>query len=169
MTNSTDLYAQLADLLVDMEEPEEPAASAPAPLTATSPPSAAAPAGAEVIVLADAREKAAVRKRAREVLIDDAVEVAGNVLQVIRQTFAESGGDFDDACKALPLVHKVIEHADRMEATARDPKGWPVLNFQIVLDDTPQVAPPRRAARVARIVTDATDATDATEVDAIDV
>jgi hypothetical protein len=100
---------------------------------------------AEVIELADARVRADARKAARESMTDEAMHAAIDALQIIRKTFTENGADFDDACKALPLVHKVLEHVDRMEAGVKDVKNLPVLNFTIVLDDSvPQEAPPRR-------------------------
>lgn len=100
------------------------------------------------------------RKEARDALVEDALSAAHDALLVIRRTFAENGADFDDACKALPLVHKVLEHVDRMEAGIKNTTDLPRLSFHIVLDATPQEAPPRRAARVTHVAPDVIDMDD---------
>lgn len=56
------------------------------------------------------------------------------------------------------LRRKIYETLGK-DAISQEPKQQQVLvaplNFQIVLDDTPQVAPPRRAKAIARNVEDA--------------
>ena len=92
------------------------------------------------------------RKEARDALVEDALRAAHDALRVIRQTFDDKTADFDDACKALPLVHRVLEHVDRMEAATKSAAELPRLSFHIVLDATMQEAPPRRAVRVTPVV-----------------
>ena len=92
------------------------------------------------------------RTEARDALVEDALRAAHDALRVIRRTFDDKTADFDDACKALPLVHRVLEHVDRMEAATKSAADLPRLSFHIVLDATMQEAPPRRAVRVTPVV-----------------
>ena len=90
------------------------------------------------------------RTAANEALLDDVMLAVRDAVRVLRRTFEENNADFDDACKALPLLHRVLEHTDKMKVAARAPPVGPMLNFTIVLDDTPQEAPPgRRPPRAA--------------------
>jgi len=89
------------------------------------------------------------RKAARDALTDDALAAAAEALGAIRKTFAENNADFDDACKALPLVHRILEQSDRQEAATKETKAAPVLMFTIVLDDSAQLAPTGRQRRAA--------------------
>ena len=103
-----------------------------------SPPSASEPPlsvrGAEVVPFEAARQRRAARKEVREALVDAALHAAGETLRVIQRTFAENGADFDDACKALPLLHKVLEHVERMDAAKRSGgDNRPVIQFEIVM------------------------------------
>jgi hypothetical protein len=147
---TTKLIDELAAMLVSMPDDGDamPDTLTPPSASVTQAAELASPqpeSTAEVIELADARVRADARKAAREAMTDEAMHAAIDALQIIRKTFTENGADFDDACKALPLVHKVLEHVDRMEAGVKDVKNLPVLNFTIVLDDSvPQEAPPRR-------------------------
>ena len=83
-----------------------------------------------------------------EALLDDVMLAVRDAVRVLRKTFEENEADFDDACKALPLLHRVLEHTDKMKAAARETKSAPMLTFTIVLDDTPQEAPPGRRSRL---------------------
>ena len=113
---------------------------------------------AEVPMLPDPAADAALavattaRKEARDALVEDALRAAHDALRVIRQTFDNKTADFDDACKTLPLVHRVLEHVDRMEAATKSTADLPRLSFHIVLDATMQEAPPRRSVRVTPVV-----------------
>lgn len=90
------------------------------------------------------------RKVDRDALVDEALKAAAQCLTVIRDTFESKGADFDDACKALPLLHRVLEHVEKLDAAQKAGAAWPVVNFSIVLDDNvPQDPPPRRKRAVA--------------------
>ena len=124
-----------------------------------SPPSASEPPlsvrGAEVVPFEAARQRREARTVVREALVDAALHAAGETLRVIQRTFAENGADFDDACKALPLLHKVLEHVERMDAAKRSGgDNRPVIQFEIVMRGDA-----RRAAS-------ATPAIDITTIDA---
>ena len=109
---------------------------------------------AKVIPLSDARAMADQRKAARDALTQEGIEAAREALALIRQTFAEQQADFDDAVRALPAVHRVIEHAEKLEASQQVAADWPKLNFTIVLDSTRQVPPPARPRAAAAAVID---------------
>ena len=91
------------------------------------------------------------RAAAGEALLDDVMLAVRDAVRVLRRTFEENNADFDDACKALPLLHRVLEHTDKMEVAKKAPAVGPMLNFTIVLDDTPQEAPPGRRPRRAAL------------------
>ena len=81
-------------------------------------------------------------------MLDDVMLAVRDAVRVLRRTFEENGADFDDACKALPLLHRVLEHTDKMKAAVKETKSAPMLTFTIVLDGTPQEAPPGRRPRL---------------------
>lgn len=136
--NAPDL---LAELLAGLE-----ANIAPAEEVATPQPAAAA-----VVPIADAR----TRKEARAQLADEALAISLGTLRVIKQAFDENGADFDDALRALPLVHRVLEHVDKMDVARDTAKVFAPLIFSIVVDDNvPQVPPPKRIKPLAPLVID---------------
>ena len=160
--SATSLIDELAGLLDAMEDGPE---TAPSESPATRPASAAlqtvatgSPASGNVTSLPGAKAKADANKAARAAMVEQAMHAAVEALQVIRRTFAENGADFDDACRALPLVHKVLEHVDRMEAAANVTASLPLLNFQIILDpNVPQEAPPGRRVKPLQPAPDVID------------
>jgi hypothetical protein len=138
-----DLIALLSDILDD-DHDAPPAAEAPAapaepldPLPIAESPDA--PVG-EVVPIESARKrKAATGTRAG--LVDEAVDTAHAALAVVRQAFDEGTADFDDAVKALPVAHKIIEHAERIEVARKTPGQWPIAHFVIDLTGAPQERP----------------------------
>lgn len=149
-----DELSSLIDAAAEAEADTGTAASvALSPPSASEPPSSVR--GAEVVPFEVARQRRAARKEVREALVDAALHAAGETLRVIQRTFAENGADFDDACKALPLLHKVLEHVERMDAAKRSGgDNRPVIQFEIVMRGDA-----RRAAS-------ATPAIDITTIDA---
>lgn len=165
MTTTTKLLDEFAALLDTMDDGGAALPAAvpeSAPVTPTPAGASPQPKAGEVVLLADVRAQAEARKAAREAMADGAMHAAVEALQIIRKTFAEKGADFDDACKALPLVHKVLEHVDRMEAAAKDAKNLPMLSFQIVLDPSVQQVPPpnKRARTLTHVAGDVIDMDD---------
>lgn len=111
----------------------------------------AAQPGTVIVPMADAR----ARKEARAQMADEALAISLSTLRVIKQAFDENGADFDDALRALPLVHRVLEHVDKMEVARDTAKVFAPLFFSIVTDDNiPQVPPPRRIKPLAPLVID---------------
>ena len=95
---------------------------APSALTLTP-----AKVAAEVVDLADARQR---RHNARAELAIEAMYGAGEAVAVIRETFASKGADFDDAVKALPVLHRVLEHVEKIEAARNIRPALPTINIE---------------------------------------
>lgn len=94
----------------------------------------------------------------RRALTTKALQAAHHAIDVIAETFAARGADFDDAVKALPILHRVLEHVEKLEAAQKIGTAQPPAILTIVLDDNvPQEPPPRKRAR--------TTALDVTDVD----
>jgi hypothetical protein len=91
----------------------------------------------------------------RRALTAKALQAAHHAIDVIAETFAARGADFDDAVKALPHLHRVLEHVEKLEAARKTASVMPTAVLTIVLDGTPQVAP----ARQRRPITEFTDIT----------
>lgn len=95
---------------------------APSALTLTP-----AKVAAEVVDLAGARQR---RHNARADLAIEAMYGAGEAVAVIRETFASKGADFDDAVKALPVLHRVLEHVEKIEAARNIRPALPAINIE---------------------------------------
>ncbi len=136
-----DLDSFLDALLDDGDEAAAPAA--PSSRVVPVPASGTAHTLAPVISLDEVRAR-------KELLQAEALSTALDALRVIAQAFKENGADFDDACKALPLVHRVLEHVDKMEVAAKSPTAWLPINFVIDMrPDATQAPPPRRLPAAA--------------------
>jgi len=159
MTNTPTLLDQLDFLLSGIEGPAAPAGAvteAPGRAVTTvqavtlGPPafSPAAPACDPAKARAAAEEER--RRTARDSLMDESIQASREALAVIRQAFADKEADFDDAVKALPAVHRIVEHAEKLEASRKlNAGGWPPLNFTIMLGASDmQVPPPPRVKEV---------------------
>lgn len=88
----------------------------------------------------------------RRALTAKALQAAHHAIDVIAETFAARGADFDDAVKALPHLHRVLEHVEKLEAARKTASVLPTAFLTIVLDGTPQVAPPRKHKAEAEVV-----------------
>lgn len=86
-----------------------------------------APPAAEVVDLEAARRK----REKRQALVDTAVDVTAAFLESIRDAQQSGATDFDDAIKGLPVVHRLIEHAERSEAARRDAASMPTISVSI--------------------------------------
>lgn len=82
---------------------------------------------AEVVDLADARQR---RHNARAELAIEAMYGAGEAVAVIRGAFASKSADFDDAVKALPVLHRVLEHVEKIEAARNIRPALPTINIE---------------------------------------
>lgn len=155
--NMPDPWADLDALLtaagIGTAAPDaEPAApvmttAEPAPLPATAPPPLA-PQAPQVEDI-DAPQ--------RRALTGKALQAAHNAVDVIAETFAAKGADFDDAVKALPHLHRVLEHVEKLEAARKTATTMPTAVLTIVLDGTPQVAPPRKRRPTPEVIDIVTD------------
>lgn len=102
-----------------------------------------------VVDIGTARDE---RNALRDSLTPKALRAAHLAIDVIAQTFEAKGGDFDDAVRALPVLHRVLEHVERLEVAKKTSATSARASLVIVLDDAvPQVSPPRRA-RHANVV-----------------
>lgn len=82
---------------------------------------------AEVTPIEDAR----TRRSLRADLVVEGLHAACSAVAVIRKTFNDGTADFDDACKSLPLVHRLIEHVEKLEAAKNKLPDLPVLDIRI--------------------------------------
>lgn len=81
----------------------------------------------EVIPLEDAP----ARRSLRADLVVEGLHAARSAVAVIRKTFNDGTADFDDAVKALPVVHRLIEHVEKLEAAKNKLPDLPVLDVRI--------------------------------------
>lgn len=93
----------------------------------------------------------------RRALTAKALQAAHHAIDVIAETFAARGADFDDAVKALPHLHRVLEHVEKLEAARKTSASGALAILTIVLGDEPQVAPPRKRRPVSEFIDIATD------------
>ena len=107
---------------------------------------------AEVVDLADVRQR---RHNARADLAIEAMYGAGEAVAVIRETFASKGADFDDAVKALPVLHRVLEHVEKIEAARNIRPALPAINIEFKGNGF--FIHPANAADTARRLLDADD------------
>lgn len=117
------------DDLVDDTPPETAPASAPDPVLRIDHPVQIRETVAEVIPIEDAR----TRRNLRADLVVNALHAAGSAMAVIRKAFNDGTADFDDAAKALPQLHRIIEHVEKIEVAAkkRDPyENLPMFDFR---------------------------------------
>ncbi len=88
------------------------------------------------------------RQQAREALNDEAAEAARKAVGLIRGALDAGDADFDDAVRALPALHKIVETYERQEAAKRTGGARAVAILTIVLDDDAIQQPlPRRRAK----------------------
>lgn len=71
----------------------------------------------------------------RRALVAEGVAAARAALGVIRRAFDDGVADFDDAVKALPALHKILEHAERMEVARQSPGQWPTAPGLVIVID----------------------------------
>lgn len=112
---------------------------------------------AEVPALPNAPDEPADETDLRTTLTAKALLASHRAVAVITETFRANGADFDDAVRALPVLHRVLEHVERLEAARKTGTAGAVAILTIVLDDEPQVPPLRR--RPAADVVDLTPST----------
>ena len=120
---------------------------APSALTLTP-----AKVAAEVVDLTDVRQR---RHNARADLAIEAMYGAGEAVAVIRDTFASKGADFDDAVKALPVLHRVLELVEKIEAARNIRPALPAINIEFKGNGF--FIHPANAADTARRLLDADD------------
>lgn len=99
-----------------------------------------------------ARPRAALPDPMRQALVAEGIGAALQALRIIRAELDAGTADFDDAVRALPAVHKLIEHAERMETARNTPSQWQPAHFVIVLDPN---ARQERPARPTSLLVDA--------------
>ena len=95
---------------------------------------------AEVIPIEDAR----TRRNLRADLVVEGLHAARSAVAVIRKTFNEGTADFDDAVKALPVVHRLIEHVEKIEAAKNKLPDVPMFDVRMgpgFISFTPMQAP----------------------------
>lgn len=81
----------------------------------------------------------------RRALTAKALQTAHLCLDVIAAECAAGGVDFDDAVKALPILHRVLEHVEKLDAARKSGPAMATALLTIVLDDSvPQESPKRR-------------------------
>jgi hypothetical protein len=102
--------------------------------------------------MTDVDEATPGQRADRDALVNSAVQAARAAVAVIRQSFDDNTADFDDAVKALPVVHKIIEHVERIEVARKTPAQWQVVQFSIVLDGSAVQERPAIAARAVQPV-----------------
>ncbi|WP_374433922.1 hypothetical protein [Inhella sp.] len=68
-------------------------------------------------------------------LVAEALGAAQRCVAVIKTTMDGPNADFDDAVKALPLLHRVIEHAEKLDAGATDASAQLPLFITLVRAD----------------------------------
>lgn len=79
-------------------------------------------------------EDAPARRSLRADLVVEGLHAARSAVAVIRKTFNDGTADFDDAVKALPVVHRLIEHVEKLEAAKNKLPDLPVLDVRITPD-----------------------------------
>lgn len=70
------------------------------------------------------------RRNARADLVVEALHGSRECVATIRDAFASGNADFDDAVKALPTLHRVLEHVEKLEAARNVKPNLPTLNIQ---------------------------------------
>lgn len=102
------------------------------------------PAPTEIVDLASVRQQ---RRNARAELVVDALHGSRECVAVIRDAFAGKVADFDDAVKALPILHRMIEHVEKIEAARNVRPALPTLNVEF--NGTSFIVHPMTAAQAA--------------------
>lgn len=135
-------------------EPMPAAVAEPAPA-----PQPMAPSAAQLVDSAPPADGTPdTRQAAREALNDEAAAAARKAVALIRRGLDTGAADFDDAVRALPALHKVVESYERHEAAKRAGGAMVAAVLQIVLDDSVvQVAPPKRTRAAVQADPDVID------------
>ncbi len=55
---------------------------------------------------------------ARAKLVADGMRATAKALEIVADGLSDGTADFDDALRALPQLHKLLEHAERIESQA---------------------------------------------------
>lgn len=112
----------LADVGIPTGEPAAASVAAQQPANVlhmpTTTPSPAASVGAALAGIADVRRKTTF----------EAALALQDYVQVMRGAAAAGHADFDDALKAIPVLHKLVEHVEKLEAAKREPGPGAVVN-----------------------------------------
>lgn len=94
----------------------------------------------------------------RRALTAKALQTAHLCLDVIAEECAAGGVDFDDAVKALPILHRVLEHVEKLDAARKSGPAQATAILTIILDDSvPQESPKRRVQHARAANTDVID------------
>ena len=123
-----ELQAMLDSLDDLVDDPPPETAPAPDPVLRIDHPAPTRENVAEVIPIEDAR----TRRSLRAELVVEGLHAARSAVAVIRQTFNDGTADFDDAVKALPVVHRLIEHVEKIEAAKNKLPDIPVLDIRVI-------------------------------------
>ena len=139
-TTTADELADLLDVLDAQDDtlPENAVAVAHSMATADiagrqaapalqAPPLTQLPVPSEIVGLPSLRQQ---RRNARADLVVEALHGSRECVALIRDAFAGKVADFDDAVKALPILHRVIEHVEKIEAARNVRPALPTLHIE---------------------------------------
>jgi hypothetical protein len=60
----------------------------------------------------------------RKALVRAALTASQQAVDVIREALARGDADYDDAVRALPVLHRVLEHSERIAVAAREASSY---------------------------------------------
>jgi hypothetical protein len=90
------------------------------------------------------------RPALRQELTTKALRASHLAVDTIIAAFETRGADIDDAIKALPQLHRVLEHVEKLDVAKKAGTAGASALLVIVLDDdVTQIPPPRRTAQRA--------------------